>query len=171
MTTKEIELLIRDVKDFPKEGIIFRDISPILASPKAMKTIIDFFVEQAKEADVIVAPDARGFLFGPQVAMELNIPFVMVRKPDKLPGEIISTKYELEYNSSELQMQVNSIKPGDKVVIIDDLLATGGTTQAIIDLVEKQDGKFNKALFLIELLGLMPKSNNKYISMIKLKEA
>jgi len=171
MTTNEIKNLIRNIKDFPKNGIVFRDISPILANPEAMKTIVDFFVDQARGADVIVAPDARGFLFGPQVAMELNIPFVMVRKVGKLPGEIISTKYDLEYNSSELQMQVNSIKENDKVVIIDDLLATGGTIQAIINLIEKQGGKFNKALFLIELLGLMPENNNKYISMIKLKEA
>ena len=170
MTTKEIEALIRNIKDFPKKGIIFRDISPILASPKAMKEIINFFVKEAKGADIIVAPDARGFLFGPQVAMELNIPFIMVRKPNKLPGEVISAKYDLEYNSSELQMQVDSIKPGSKVVIIDDLLATGGTTQAMIDLIEKQGGKFVNALFLIELLGLMPKANKKFISMIKIKE-
>lgn len=142
------------VKDFPKEGILFRDISPLLGNGKALNYTIQLLASLSKEADLIVGPDARGFLFGAPVAAFLKKPFVMVRKPNKLPGEVISYEYELEYGKNILQMQKGSIKKNDKVVIIDDLLATGGTTRAVVDLLQSQGAIVLKVLFVIELKSL-----------------
>ncbi|MCP4336739.1 MAG: adenine phosphoribosyltransferase [Mycoplasma sp.] len=150
----EIKKYIRSVKNFPKKGIGFKDISPILTNPEVFSYVIDWMSEESKEADVIVAPDARGFLFATPVSYKIKKPFVMVRKPGKLPMETVERKYDLEYGSNTLQMHKNSIKPGQKVIIIDDLLATGGTTKAIISLIEEMGGKVIKLVFLVDLLSV-----------------
>ncbi|QJB71082.1 adenine phosphoribosyltransferase [Mycoplasma sp. 1654_15] len=156
MQSKQINLekFIRDVKDFPIEGIIFKDISPLLANGKALHCTIHKMAELAKDADVIIGPDARGFLFGTPTAAFLKKPFIMVRKPKKLPGDVISFEYELEYGTSTLEIQTNMLKPGQKVAIIDDVLATGGTMKAITDLIESQGAVVHKIVFLLELVAL-----------------
>lgn len=147
---------IASVQDFPIEGILFRDITPLMANGKAFQEacnrIRDF--AQSKGATVIVGPESRGFIFGCPVAKDMGIGFIPVRKPNKLPRETVSIKYDLEYGSNELQMHADSIKKGDKVVIIDDLLATGGTVEATIKLVEKMGGEVVGCSFLIELSDL-----------------
>lgn len=147
---------IASVQDFPIEGILFRDITPLMANGEAFQEacnrIRDF--AQSKGATVIVGPESRGFIFGCPVAKDLGIGFIPVRKPNKLPRETVSIKYDLEYGSNELQMHADSIKKGDKVVIIDDLLATGGTVEATIKLVEKMGGEVVGCSFLIELSDL-----------------
>ena len=147
---------IASVQDFPIEGILFRDITPLMANGEAFQEacnrIRDF--AQSKGATVIVGPESRGFIFGCPVAKDMGIGFIPVRKPNKLPRETVSIKYDLEYGSNELQMHADSIKKGDKVVIIDDLLATGGTVEATIKLVEKMGGEVVDCSFLIELSDL-----------------
>ncbi len=147
---------IASVQDFPIEGILFRDITPLMANGEAFQEacnrIRDF--AQSKGATVIVGPESRGFIFGCPVAKNLGIGFIPVRKPNKLPRETVSIKYDLEYGSNELHMHADSIKKGDKVVIIDDLLATGGTVEATIKLVEKMGGEVVGCSFLIELSDL-----------------
>ena len=150
----DLKKYIADIQDFPKKGILFRDISPLLANGKAMKYAVSLFEKESLDADLIVGPDARGFIFGTPVSSNLEKPFVMIRKKGKLPGELISKDYELEYGFKTLEIQKNAIKPGDKVVIIDDLLATGGTTQAIVDLLEELQAKVLKIVVLIELVDL-----------------
>lgn len=147
---------IADVKDFPKEGILFKDITPLMQNGEAYKASCDEFIKFAKEqgADVIMGPEARGFIFGCPTAYALNIGFVPVRKPNKLPRETVQVSYDLEYGSNTLCIHSDSIKPGQKVVIIDDLLATGGTVEATVKLVEKLGGKVVGCAFLIELLDL-----------------
>lgn len=150
-----LEKYIANIPDFPEKGINFKDISPLLADGEALNYCVMEMVSFSKEADVILGPDARGFLFGTPVAAILSKPFVMVRKQKKLPGQVIQKEYLLEYGEKNvLEIQVNRIKMGQKVIIIDDVLATGGTTEAIIDLVESQGGKVIKVIFLLELLEL-----------------
>lgn len=166
----ELEKFIDDIKDFPENGINFKDISPLLANGEALNYTVNKMVEYAKDADVIVGPDARGFLFGTPVASILKKPYVMVRKKGKLPGEVIRKEYQYEYSSGILEMQKNRIFPGQKVVIIDDILATGGTTKAIVDLIESQGATVQRVIFLLELVNL--KGFEKYhgievISLIK----
>lgn len=147
---------IRSIPDFPQEGIIFRDITSVLEQPESLKLAIDELISKLDgvDFDVVVGPEARGFVFGMPVAYELNKSFAMVRKKGKLPCETIEKEYDLEYGSAVIEMHKTSIKPGQKVVIIDDLLATGGTIEAIIDLVEQLGGEVVKVEFLIELAGL-----------------
>lgn len=147
---------IADVKDFPIEGILFRDITPLMANGDAFKEACDQMYEFAKKvgANVIVGPESRGFIFGCPVAKDLGVGFIPVRKPNKLPRETVSVKYDLEYGSNELHMHADSIKKGDKVLIIDDLLATGGTVDATIKIVEKMGGEVVGCSFLIELEDL-----------------
>lgn len=147
---------IADIEGFPKEGILFRDITPLMADGKAFHTACDEMIAFAKEvkADVIVGPESRGFIFGCPVAYQLGIGFVPVRKPGKLPRETISYRYDLEYGSNELHLHKDAIRPGQKVLIVDDLLATGGTVKATIRLVEELGGVVVGCAFLIELLGL-----------------
>lgn len=147
---------IASVQDFPKEGILFRDITPLMADGNAFRQSCDMMIEFAKKvgATVIVGPESRGFIFGCPVAHALSIGFVPVRKPGKLPRETVSIKYDLEYGSNELHMHKDSIKKGDKVLIIDDLLATGGTVEATIKLVEGMGGEVVGCGFLIELEDL-----------------
>lgn len=142
---------IRDVKDFPKEGILFKDISPLLANGEALSYTIDKMAEMSKNADIIIGPDARGFLFGTPTAAKLAKPFIMVRKPNKLPGEVVSMAYDLEYGQNILEVQKDAIKPGQKAVIIDDVLATGGTLEAIVKLVESQGAIVEKIIVLMEI--------------------
>ncbi|VEU68086.1 adenine phosphoribosyltransferase [Mycoplasmopsis pulmonis] len=153
-----LEKFIKNVKDFPKQGINFKDISPLLANGQALNYTIKKMAELAKDADIIVGPDARGFLFGTPTAAFLSKPFIMVRKKGKLPGEVIKHEYDLEYGKDILEIQKGVIKPGDKAIIIDDVLATGGTTKAIIDLLESQGAKVIKIILLLELTNLNGRS-------------
>ena len=147
------EKYIKEVPDFPKKGIMFKDCTPILENPVAFKEVIDQFGQFAKEkgANIVVGPEARGFIFGTPLAVCNNLGFVPVRKPGKLPREVISQEYELEYGTDTLEMHKDAIKKGDKVVICDDLLATGGTVKAIIEMVNKLGGEVVGCCFLIEL--------------------
>ncbi|UVD81968.1 adenine phosphoribosyltransferase [Mycoplasma iguanae] len=145
---------IRDVPDFPKAGIMFKDISPLLANGAALNYTIEKMAELAKDADIIIGPDARGFLFGTPTAARLAKPFIMVRKPNKLPGEVVAMSYDLEYGKNTLEVQKGMIKKGQKAVIIDDVLATGGTLEAIIKLVESQGATVDKIIVLMELEAL-----------------
>lgn len=147
---------IASIENYPKEGITFRDISPLMASGKAYSYAIREIAQYAcdKEIDMIVGPEARGFIIGCPVAVELGIGFAPVRKPGKLPREVISASYEKEYGLDTLTMHADAIKPGQRVLIVDDLLATGGTVKATIDLVEKLGGIVAGCAFLIELDGL-----------------
>ncbi|MDR2827884.1 MAG: adenine phosphoribosyltransferase [Acholeplasmatales bacterium] len=151
---------IKNVKDFPKEGILFRDITPLMQDGEAFKYSVDKMVKFAKQlggVDVIVGPEARGFIFGCPVAYKLKVGFVPIRKPGKLPRETVSTSYDLEYGSNVLSMHADALKKGQRVLIIDDLLATGGTTKATCDLVESIGGVVVGLAFLIELKALKGK--------------
>jgi adenine phosphoribosyltransferase len=147
---------IADIPDFPTEGILFRDITPLLQNGEAFKETINQMSAIAKEAkaDVIVGPESRGFIFGTPIAYNMGKPFVLVRKAGKLPCETVSMEYDLEYGSAVIEMHKEAIKPGQKVVLIDDLMATGGTIEAIIKLVESLGGEVVKIVFLMELEGL-----------------
>ena len=144
---------IATIKDFPKEGILFRDITPLMANGEAFAEATRRFTEFAKKvgADVIVGPESRGFIFGCPVAYNLEVGFIPVRKPGKLPRETVSYAYDLEYGSNELHIHKDGIKPGQKVLIIDDLLATGGTIEASVALVRELGGEVVGCGFLIEL--------------------
>ena len=144
---------VRDVPDFPKKGIIFKDITPILSDGVLFKTSIDVFVERCrgKKIDKIVGIDARGFLFGSAVAYELGVGFVPIRKRGKLPFKTEIAKYSLEYGEAEMEMHIDAMRPGEKIVLVDDLLATGGTSAAAAALIKKVGGELLEALFLIEL--------------------
>lgn len=150
---------IRDVPDFPKPGILFRDITPLLKSPKAFRSVIDSFAEKAHGAGAIVGIESRGFIFGAPVATLLGIPFVPVRKPGKLPSARMSVEYSLEYGSSQLDIHEDALSAGTKTVIIDDLLATGGTAKAACKLVEMVGGSVSHLLFVIELSALGGRSS------------
>ena len=143
---KKVEDYVRSIPDFPEKGIIFRDITTVIQSPEGLKLAIDGINEKLKgvDYDVVVGPESRGFIFG----------FVPVRKKGKLPCETISQDYELEYGTATIEMHKDAIVPGQKVVIVDDLIATGGTTEAIIKLIEQLGGEVVKIIFLIELEGL-----------------
>ncbi|MBF0715330.1 adenine phosphoribosyltransferase [Gemelliphila palaticanis] len=151
-----LEKYISIVEDWPKEGISFKDITTLMADGEAYKYATDQIVQYAKEkaVDVIVGPEARGFIIGCPVAYSLGVGFVPVRKPNKLPREVISYEYDLEYGTNTLTMHKDAIKPGQKVLITDDLLATGGTIEATIKLVEQLGGEVVGIAFLIELEGL-----------------
>lgn len=153
---KKLEDYITSINDFPKNGIIYRDITSVLESKDGLKLAIDSIQDLINniDFDVVVAPESRGFIFGMPIAYNLNKSFVPVRKPGKLPREVISQEYELEYGNSILQIHKDAIKKGDRVVIIDDLIATGGTIQAIVKLVERLGGKVILICSLIELVDL-----------------
>ena len=147
---------IADVVDFPKEGILFRDITPLMAEGEVFKSACDEILVFAKKvgANVIVGPESRGFIFGCPVAYSMGIGFIPVRKPGKLPRETVSMSYDLEYGSNELHIHKGDIKKGQKVLIIDDLLATGGTVNATIQIVESMGAEVVGCAFLIELEDL-----------------
>lgn len=166
----KLENYIAAIKDFPKEGILFRDMTPLLQDKDALKYALDRLSDFAKSvgADVIAGPEARGFIFGTPVAYDLNIGFVPVRKPGKLPRKTIEYNYDLEYGTNTLCMHEDAIKPGQKVVIIDDLLATGGTVEAAIKLIEKLGGQVVGCAFLIELDDLKGKDRLKGYNIMSL---
>ena len=147
---------IATIPNYPIKGVLFRDVTPILQNGEAFRESVDQLAAIAKEmrADVIIGPESRGFIFGAPVALELGIGFVPVRKPGKLPRETISVKYDLEYGSNELFIHKDSILPGQRCVVIDDLLATGGTAKATAELIEQLGGVVAGYLFIIELDGL-----------------
>ncbi len=149
----DLKKAVRSVPDFPKPGILFYDISTLLADVDAFKRVIDIFVERYEQdkPSSVVAIDARGFIFGGALAMRLGVPFVPVRKKGKLPWETVSASYELEYGVDQVEMHKDAVKAGDKVVILDDLLATGGTATAAVELVQKCGGEIKEVAFLIEL--------------------
>jgi len=147
---------IADIQDFPIPGILFRDITPLMADGEAFRQASEEIIAFAKKvnAEVVVGTESRGFIFGCPVSYALNIGFVPVRKPGKLPRETISYSYQLEYGTNELHVHKDSIKPGQRVLIVDDLLATGGTVEASIKLVEQMGGIVAGCAFLIELTSL-----------------
>lgn len=153
---KAIEEYVRSIPDFPEPGIIFRDVTSILQDADGLHLAIDLMQEKLKDVDfdVVVGPESRGFIFGVPIAYNLHKPFVPIRKKGKLPRETVSVSYDLEYGSAEIEMHKDSIKPGQKVVIVDDLIATGGTIEAAIKLVEQLGGEVVKVVFLMELAGL-----------------
>lgn len=153
---KPIEEYVRSIPDFPEPGIIFRDVTSVLQDADGLKLSIDLILEKLKDVDfdVVVGPESRGFIFGVPAAYHLHKPFVPVRKKGKLPCETASVRYELEYGTAEIEIHKDAIKEGQKVVIIDDLMATGGTNEAMIKLIEGLGGKVVKCVFLMELAGL-----------------
>ena len=153
---KKVEDYVRSIPDFPEKGIIFRDITSVIQDPEGLKLAIDGIQNLLKDVDfdVVVGAESRGFIFGVPVAYAEHKGFVPVRKKGKLPCETVSAKYALEYGTAEIEMHKDSITPGQKVVIIDDLIATGGTTEAIIKLIEELGGKVVKICFVMELAGL-----------------
>jgi adenine phosphoribosyltransferase (EC 2.4.2.7) len=153
---KDLKDYVRSIPDFPEPGIIFRDITSILQSKEGLKLAIDKMQDllEGVDFDLIVGPESRGFIFGVPIAYNLNKAFVPVRKKGKLPCETVSVDYELEYGKASIEIHKDAIKPGQKVVIVDDLIATGGTIEAITKLVEMLGGEVVKIIFLIELKGL-----------------
>ena len=153
---KKVEDYVRTIPDFPEPGIMFRDITTILKDPDGLSESIRQLREAVKdlEYDVIVGPESRGFIFGVPIAVEEHKGFVPVRKPGKLPAAVYSQKYDLEYGQAEVEIHVDAIKPGQKVVIVDDLIATGGSAEAAVKLVEKLGGQVVKMIFVMELAGL-----------------
>ena len=153
---KKLEDYVRSIPDFPEPGIIFRDITSILQDADGLRLAIDSMQELLKgvDFDVIVGAESRGFVFGAPIAYNLHKPFVLIRKKGKLPCETVSKEYDLEYGSAEIEMHKDSIKPGQKVVLVDDLIATGGTIQAAAELVESLGGQVVKICFVMELAGL-----------------
>lgn len=153
---KKLEDYVTSIPDFPEEGIIFRDVTTILQEPDGLKMAIDGVLELLKDVDydVVVGPESRGFIFGVPVAYAQHKGFVPVRKKGKLPREVFSMEYDLEYGSAVIEMHKDSIRPGQKVVIIDDLIATGGTIEAIIKLIKELGGEVVKICFIMELAGL-----------------
>jgi len=144
---------IRNIPDFPKPGILFRDITPLLAAPEAFRECVKQLADhyRADPPDVIAAAEARGFIFAAPLALELNVGFVPIRKPGKLPFNTHTFKYDLEYGSDTLQIHIDGVQPGQRVLLVDDLLATGGTMEACCRLVERAEGRVHGCAFVIEL--------------------
>lgn len=153
---KELKDYVTEIPDFPKEGILFRDITTVLSDPDGLRRSIDGLVDMLKDVDfdLVLGSESRGFIFGTPVAYAMNKGFILVRKKGKLPRETISEKYDLEYGTAELEIHRDAVKPGQRVVIIDDLIATGGTTEAIVRMVERLGGEVVKIGFVMELAGL-----------------
>ncbi len=166
----DLKSKIRDVPDFPKPGIVFKDITTLLLDPEALKECIEIFRRrfEKKDIDLLVGIEARGFIFGTALAYALNKGFVPVRKPNKLPAETVSETYELEYGTDSVEVHKDAIKAGQKVVIIDDLLATGGTALATAKLIKKLGGEVVEAAFVIELAFLKGKDKLKGIDIFSI---
>jgi adenine phosphoribosyltransferase len=156
MTTDDLKALIRDVPDFPTEGIVFKDIMPLVGNAEAFTSTIQHLADWARprQPDVILGAEARGFIFGGALAYELGCGFVTARKPGKLPWETVRATYELEYGTDALEVHADALAPGARVIVLDDVLATGGTARAKTELVEQLGGEVVGALFLIELTFL-----------------
>ncbi|MCH8043394.1 MAG: adenine phosphoribosyltransferase [Planctomycetes bacterium] len=157
-TSQKLQLTdyIRSIPDFPKPGILFRDITPLLAAPEALREAVHQMAERCREWDVdcVAAAEARGFIFAAPLALELNVAFVPIRKPGKLPFDTHAFHYELEYGTDTLEIHTDGVAPNQNVLLVDDLLATGGTIQACCRLVEKADARVAGCAFLIELESL-----------------
>ena len=170
---EEIKKMIREVPNFPKEGINFIDITTAIKDAPTMKKIIDFFIEKFKDEkiDYVAGIESRGFIFGMPIAYGLNCGFIPIRKPNKLPAETIGVEYSLEYGTDKIEMHNDAIEKGKRVLIADDLLATGGTAKAACELVQKAGGELAGIAFVIELTFLngrekLPK-NTKVVTMLK----
>lgn len=152
----DLEQYVASIPDFPTKGILFRDVTPIVQDPDAYKEAVVRLAEYGKKvnADLVAGPESRGFIFGCPTAIEMHVGFAPVRKPGKLPRESVSCKYDLEYGTNELFMHKDSVKPGQRVLIIDDLLATGGTAKATANMIEQLGGVVAGFAFVIELSGL-----------------
>lgn len=155
-TLELIKNAIKSIPDYPKKGIIFRDITSLIEQPAAFKSTIELIANHYRDKNItkIIGTESRGFIFGAPVALALNIPFILVRKPNKLPRQTIAQHYQLEYGEDTLEIHIDSIQAGDNVLIVDDLLATGGTVEATIKLVERLQGKVEHAAFVINLPDL-----------------
>lgn len=167
-TVQQIEFLknsIRNIQDYPKPGILFRDITSLLENPQAFALAIELLVAHFRDTGItkVIGTEARGFLFGAPVALGLGVGFVPVRKPGKLPGTVLRESYQLEYGSDCLEMCTNSIRPGDVVLMVDDLLATGGTIEATTKLIRQAGGQVSHAAFVINLFDLGGKARLKNI--------
>ncbi|OWP83091.1 adenine phosphoribosyltransferase [Flavobacterium columnare] len=151
-----LDQYFRDIQDFPKEGILFKDITPLLLNPSARHEVLEKLLLELRniQIDKVVGVESRGFFFGMMLAQELNVGFVPVRKKNKLPYKTVSARYELEYGQDVLEMHIDAIEKGDKVLIHDDVLATGGTAKAVCELVEKLGGEVIQCNFLMELTFL-----------------
>lgn len=155
-----VKSVIRSLPDWPEPGVIFRDVTPIFKDPRALRMVADAFIQRYIDSDIthIASIDARGFLFGSILAHQLNLPLVLVRKRGKLPGETIHQEYELEYGCAAVEMQTDSVGVGDKVLIFDDLIATGGTILAACTLIKKLGAEISEAAALIDLPDLQGSS-------------
>ena len=166
-----IKKKIRDVPDFPKKGIIFKDITPVLSDSKVFRLVIDELVKRysSRKIDAVIAIESRGFLFGAPLAYRLGLPCIPVRKKGKLPYKTVEMLYDLEYGSATIEMHIDAIAKGQRVIIIDDLLATGGTAAATCELVKKQGGLVDECAFLVELsfLNGREKLKQEIYSMVK----
>ena len=153
---KKLEDYVRSIPDFPEEGIIFRDVTSVLQDADGLQLAIRTMQEKVTDLDfdIIAGPESRGFIFGTPIAYNLKKPFVLIRKKGKLPCETVSVDYELEYGMATIEMHKDSIKPGQKVLIVDDLIATGGTTEAMVQLIESLGGQVVGIVVLMELAGL-----------------
>ena len=153
---KKLEEYVRSIPDFPEEGIIFRDVTSVLQDADGLQLAIDNMQDKIKdwEYDVVVGAESRGFIFGTPIAYNNHKPFVLIRKKGKLPCETVEKEYDLEYGKAVIEMHKDSIKAGQKVLIVDDLIATGGTTEAMVKLIESLGGEVTGMVFLIELAGL-----------------
>lgn len=153
LTREALADRIRDIPDFPEPGVVFKDLTPLLGDPAALRTVVDLFVAEAGHGavDKVVGIEARGFLLGAPVAYHINAGFVPARKAGKLPAECVSVTYDLEYGSATLEMHTDAIAPGERVLVVDDVLATGGTAAATVELVERLGGEVVGCHFLLEL--------------------
>lgn len=172
-TATEVKDKIRNIKDFPKPGIIFRDITTALKDAETLKTMVDFIYDNYKDEkiDYVVGLESRGFIFGMPAAYKLDAGFIPIRKPNKLPAQTLKESYSLEYGTDSLEMHADAVKKGDKVLVVDDLIATGGTAAAACNLVLKAGAEITGCVFVIELEDLkgrekLPK-DVKFLSMIK----
>src|SRR5436305_3722866 len=168
----ELGPLIRDIPDFPKKGILFKDITTLLKNPRAFKQSIDQLTNLVRKHDpqIVIGMESRGFIFAAPIAYQLHAGFVPVRKLGKLPGQVISTEYDLEYGTNTLELHADAISAGQRVLIVDDLLATGGTVSATIELVERLKGEVVAGAFLVELTALKGRDrleNYEVISLLK----
>lgn len=153
---KKLEEYVRSIPDFPEHGIIFRDVTSILKDADGLHMAVDSLIDMVKDLDydLVIGPESRGFIFGVPVAYAQHKGFVPVRKKGKLPCETIAMEYDLEYGQATIEMHKDAIRPGQKVIIVDDLIATGGTTEAIVKLIEQLGGQVVKICFVMELAGL-----------------
>lgn len=156
LVTDDLRALVREIRDFPKPGIVFKDITPLMADAAALEQAVGALAEHALplRVDCVLAAEARGFLLGPALALRLEAGFALARKPGKLPGETVSVEYDLEYGTDSLELHSDAIGPGMRVLVHDDLLATGGTARALCDLVERVGGVVAGCGFLVELAFL-----------------